>query len=994
MSVSLRVTGTWAELTADGTVAIPATPQVGDRMYLFARWKDFSITATVADWTELVEFADGAVSAGNGTGSVKVACWYRDWQPGDSDPTIDFSANPENASVVITVMQKGADDVWDTPVARTAAMTNWTTTSQSVSASATVDVRSGGVVMGLIGIRDDSATMTRPTNGIDDDAAAVTWNGNYVESPATHHSTTTGFDGAADSGYRLVTTGAAGATLRMTGTISAAETGAALWVVQGVSVVVTPGIATLITSTFAPLLKLLITPAAIALTTTSFAPQLRLVVTPTPALLTTTTFAPSLQTRITPATATLTITTFAPQLHETLIPATATVSLTTFAPTLQTGVTPGVAALTLTTFAPSLTQNLLIEIPTANLTITTSRPHVRPFRFTFLDPGGDAVHTAGYFHTNVVGSGSDITYDPTVQVAGVGSYRFDSNTNEDPKAEIPDVLGAAGRVSFYWRADSVPDKIENETRFVTGTAPYSSGGFDFQGNNSTLSADNEVYAIATAARNDGQGSVFADLTFNVAIPIGAVIDLVKIIYERKYDIDTSIGISRVKWRVSGEEGPNHDNTDMPLTDTVVEVDVTGDRAWEWQDLLDGVFEVIAEARRGDTDTEHTQSWDYVKVEVEYHLATAIAAPPKAGGGFGFQIAITPKGAHSVVRFVDGAGVGYDGITHLEVDTQNQISFSYVVHDTDDLDIKVYVNQIEELSIEQASTGGVTVSSDLHYGWLITPGIDHRAWFSHLAIDEGDDLTDIGNVLSTAKRSAAVNEDNWNTVGGTGAVNERPLSETNYIAQLESFTRTRQTYTLEEADEGDVDLSGKTLVGHMGWAWAKVSAVSDAIDLIVNNEEVDRTAQITNVPSLLRHAVTSSNYPSHAAGIGMRSMGEVVDNFMYEGGLIQAYVGPPNPDILLERQEVANETLDTIVDDLRSESITSYELCCNVQEFDGSATIDVYSIDSEGNSPQFQGTMSSSGGVGRMRITPGIEVQVVVSVVGVTMMQVYRRVNFE
>lgn len=232
MAVSFRVTGIWAELTADGAVTIPSTPQAGDRMYLFARWKTFSITATVAGWTKLPEFADGSAASGNGTGSVKVACWYRNWQSGDSNPTIDFSANPTTASAVIMVMAKSAGDDWLAPLVATAAMTNWTTTSQTVAASATVAVPSGGVVMGLIGIRDDSATMTRPTNGIDDSGSLITWNGNYVESPATHHSTTTGDDGAADLGYRLVTTGAT-ATLRMTGTLSAAETGAALWVVQG-----------------------------------------------------------------------------------------------------------------------------------------------------------------------------------------------------------------------------------------------------------------------------------------------------------------------------------------------------------------------------------------------------------------------------------------------------------------------------------------------------------------------------------------------------------------------------------------------------------------------------------------------------------------------------------------------------------------------------------------------------------------------------------------
>ena len=92
---------------------------------------------------------------------------------------------------------------------------------------------SGGAVFGIAAIRDDSSTFTRSSTAIADSGAAITWNGNYVESPATHASTTTGNDMAADAGYRLVTTGASGVTLQQSGTLSASETGQAAWIVLG-----------------------------------------------------------------------------------------------------------------------------------------------------------------------------------------------------------------------------------------------------------------------------------------------------------------------------------------------------------------------------------------------------------------------------------------------------------------------------------------------------------------------------------------------------------------------------------------------------------------------------------------------------------------------------------------------------------------------------------------------------------------------------------------
>src|SRR3990170_1811003 len=239
MAISLKTAGTWAEYIADGTVAIPGSPAAGDRMFLFASWKNWAITAAVSGWTAIgSEFADGAVDKGNGTGSMKVMAWYRDWQSGDTNPTLAFTTMGANdiAGAVIQLWQKASMEVWSTPLTVTGAMTNWTTSSQVFSASATVAVPNGAVVMGLVGIRDNSATMTRgATTGIDDSAAAITWAANYVESPVTHFDTTTGFDMSADLGHRLVTTGAT-ATLRMEGTISASETGAGKWVVQGVTV--------------------------------------------------------------------------------------------------------------------------------------------------------------------------------------------------------------------------------------------------------------------------------------------------------------------------------------------------------------------------------------------------------------------------------------------------------------------------------------------------------------------------------------------------------------------------------------------------------------------------------------------------------------------------------------------------------------------------------------------------------------------------------------
>lgn len=236
MAVTFVAVGSWVRIvTSGGTVAIPGSPAAGDRMLLVGTWKDYSITVTTpTGWTSLGKFADGTVAAGNGTGSVAVQAFYRDYVAGDGAPAITYSSTPTEAHWVILVFRKGASENWTTPTVATAAIalaTTWTAT-----ASSAVAVPDGSAVVCVVGFRDDSATMTRPTDAIRDSAGVVTWNGNYVEAPATHFSSTTGLDMSGDAGYRLVSAGAASVTLVASGTLSASETGAAYWVVLGAGV--------------------------------------------------------------------------------------------------------------------------------------------------------------------------------------------------------------------------------------------------------------------------------------------------------------------------------------------------------------------------------------------------------------------------------------------------------------------------------------------------------------------------------------------------------------------------------------------------------------------------------------------------------------------------------------------------------------------------------------------------------------------------------------
>lgn len=233
MAISQRNFNNWSIRTGSGSLSPPPSLVAGDRKFLFAAWKPYTVTLSVDQgWTQIVEFADGTVADGNGTGSVKVAVWYKDHIVSDPDPTLTFSNTISVAAVTMVVFQKDSGEFWIDPRVATAAIaanTNWTAT-----ASSNPLITAGELALGIVGFRDDSATMTRSTTtGLA--ATGVTWADNYTEYPATHASNTTSTDISADAGYRIASSGTSSAAPTMAGTLSASETGTAVWVIQGVT---------------------------------------------------------------------------------------------------------------------------------------------------------------------------------------------------------------------------------------------------------------------------------------------------------------------------------------------------------------------------------------------------------------------------------------------------------------------------------------------------------------------------------------------------------------------------------------------------------------------------------------------------------------------------------------------------------------------------------------------------------------------------------------
>jgi hypothetical protein len=703
------------------------------------------------------------------------------------------------------------------------------------------------------------------------------------------------------------------------------------------------------------------------------------VVIPGVVTLTISLFAPKLVRAIIPTVVALSLSTFTPVVAKAIIPSPAALTTVGFALKLDFKVALGTVALSLNTFAPSVTatQNITVTPSTRPLTISSFAPAIQFGPLIYLDPGGDQVQGLGYF---AIDSGLvPATFDTSQKVNGVGSYKFDSGEgNFTSLLKTPGVLGQARRIGFYFRYNSVPNTDGDINGFTGNFTPYSGEGFT---NPFFLSADDSQYATAAPAKNGAQGSTLSDFGLEGGVPEAAIIDSIKIVYQRKYLTTDSIGISRVRWVVDGAEGPNHDNTDMPTGDTVVEVDISSDRTWTPTDLAS--IQVIAEALRGDTDIAHTQAWDYVAVKVDFHGSTAILYGQTTSEFSVLRLELLPTGLGVVLRISDASVVSthaYDGITIIPPNEDHRVAVSYVRHGVDDLEVKVFLDSIEELSLVEVNTGGQSVWPDLIYGWIGAGiGANKVCWFDQIYIDDVDDLTDPGPIYMTAKLPAAVNVDDFDTTGGTGAVNERPVNLSNYRQQA-GVSQVYQNYTLQAAEVGDVDISDETFIGYMGWAIAKKgSGTGSGVGLTVNG--VTTGIDLTTSPALVKAAVLSEDYPSDAAGIGLRSIDGDADTFLYECGAIIAYQGPLEDILFAEYLLLVNQTAE-VVDDLRADPPDTYMLRYWIREGGGTAKITAYSITAEGEPPRkwsINGDGTNGGG-GMARIgVPGIEVRVVMEV---------------
>jgi hypothetical protein len=264
---------------------------------------------------------------------------------------------------------------------------------------------------------------------------------------------------------------------------------------------------------------------------------------------------------------------------------------------------------------------------------------------------------------------------------------------------------------------------------------------------------------------------------------------------------------------------------------------------------------------------------------------------ETSGGSGRQCLYLKSTGILELRDADRTAVLGTGTHALTTGAAYRLAIAFVITSTTSYTFTVWVNGTLDITVTNTPTLQGTGTSTAYWGWNFTggtppAGTNKVCYIGHVCVDDSTALTDPGDVRVTAKLpTSTVTNGFLGTNGGTGAVNERPLSVTNF--KLSTATGTQdQTYNIETAAGGDVNVSTATLIGNVSWVYAKNSTTTSTGQLWDRNATTAILLTTTN--TLFFHATTSAAYPTAGqSNAGIESATKIVT--LYECGVLIVYL---------------------------------------------------------------------------------------------------------
>lgn len=302
-------------------------------------------------------------------------------------------------------------------------------------------------------------------------------------------------------------------------------------------------------------------------------------------------------------------------------------------------------------------------------------------------------------------------------------------------------------------------------------------------------------------------------------------------------------------------------------------------------------------------------------------SSAFIASTGSCGGSGGRVSMyiyldtTPTGSTDVLHCTSSGGL-YVGIgintsrqllltsnvtiiktssTTLSTGTWYRIALSYTVTSSTVNQEKVYLNgaEVTDLGTTNATLSSAGAASTLVVGVISTTG-GTKMHLEDVYSDDDSTLTDPGDVRVTAKLPNATATNTFGTIVGTTSItnrwdneDERPLNAAN--GWKTSSTAQEEDYGVQSASTGDVDLTGATIVGYGGWAYANRTSggSSPTTFLVANGATISETVSTTS--TLFATYVLSSSYPTGAFGFKKTAGSGAVQ--LLETGALIAYIPP-------------------------------------------------------------------------------------------------------
>lgn len=240
-----------------------------------------------------------------------------------------------------------------------------------------------------------------------------------------------------------------------------------------------------------------------------------------------------------------------------------------------------------------------------------------------------------------------------------------------------------------------------------------------------------------------------------------------------------------------------------------------------------------------------------------------------------------------------------GTTVLSANTWYRIGVSWTITNSTTFKFQMYINGNPEISVSSGTLTNATVL-ELRESLSASAGSGAIVWYDDIYADNVSDYSDTGNVFVTAKRPVSNGSSNQFTTqvgsGGSGygtghspQVNEQPASSTNGWSISTTTVKTEE-YTVEGASVGDLNITGHTILGVMGWIYTDVASTSNSPVQHIIVGGVSTAVTLTTSPKTFIGVTSSTSYPAGGTDIGMDSQFTTTATLasLFECGIVIAY----------------------------------------------------------------------------------------------------------